>query len=562
MADLMQRGKFTFGLESSDLMAAAAYEASVLNQLGISGLENANKMMAIQGMSAQVGLEGSSFGTNFAQMLSRLAKGPEMMEAATKGMKGKAREIVEGMGITFDFFDKDRNFKGLDAMIQELEKLKLIADKAGQESALIVADALFGAEAGRPAMILAEQGLEGFKAAQERMAQQADLQQRIERITKSTANTFEALGGSLENLGAAAAGPAVQMLHPLINLLNDAAGKLTKFAEAHPTAVQWLGALVGGVLAATAAFLGLGVLMNFGRYALTGLQLIPFLGGSLTWLAGILKGALLGGLKMVVQGVLLLGRALLLNPIGLAIAGIALGAYLIYRYWEPIKGFFQEVWNRIKAVFDGGIGNVIRLILDWSPLGLFHQAFAGVLSWFGVELPKSFSEFGANMINGLVSGITSKFTEAKESIVSLGAGARDWFKEKLGINSPSTVFLGLGGNIGEGVSLGILRSIPGAREAMKSLAGVAGAFALASAGASGLPGLDPQGIREASQAVLRAESGAGGAGGMTVNFSPVIHVGSAGKDAREQVQEALQLSVRDLEQMLRRIDAERERRAY
>jgi hypothetical protein len=435
-------------------------------------------------------------------------------------------------------------------MIQELEKLKLIADQAGQESALIVADALFGAEAGRPAMILAEQGLEGLKAAQARMEQQASLQLRIERITQSTANTFEALGGSIENLGATAAGPAVQSLHPLINLLNDAVGRLTTFTEAHPVAAKGLGLLVGGVLAATAAFMSLGVVINFGKYAVTGLKLIPGLGTGLSWLAGILKGAVVGGLKLAGQAMLFLGRTFLLNPIGLAVTGIALSAYLIYRYWEPIKGFFGEVWDEIQSAFDGGLLGIGRLILDWSPLGLFHRALAGVLSWFGVDIPKQFSNFGANMISGLVSGLTSKFAEAKDSIVSLGTSTKDWFKEKLGINSLNTVFLGFGANIGEGAALGILRSVPSVQEATTRLAG------------GGMP--DPQSIREAGQAIShRSDSAmASNVGGVNIHFAPNINLGNAGGDVRGQVQEALQLSVRDLEQMLRRIEAERARRAY
>ena len=59
MADSMQRAKFAFGMKPSDLMAASAYQAPMLNQLGISGIDNTNKMLAIQGMAAQVGLEGS-----------------------------------------------------------------------------------------------------------------------------------------------------------------------------------------------------------------------------------------------------------------------------------------------------------------------------------------------------------------------------------------------------------------------------------------------------------------------------------------------------------------------
>ena len=126
-------------------------------------------------------------------------------------------------------------------MVTELEKLKTIKDKLGDKAAMEVAEAMFGAEAGRPAMILAEQGMAGFRAAQERMAQQASLQQRIERTTASSRNTIEALGGSMENLGAALAGPVVQALHPLINGLNTATGWLTEFAESNPRATKALG---------------------------------------------------------------------------------------------------------------------------------------------------------------------------------------------------------------------------------------------------------------------------------------------------------------------------------
>ena len=58
MADSMQRAKFAFGVKPGDLLAANAYMAPMLNQLGISGIENVDKINAIQGMAAQVGLEG------------------------------------------------------------------------------------------------------------------------------------------------------------------------------------------------------------------------------------------------------------------------------------------------------------------------------------------------------------------------------------------------------------------------------------------------------------------------------------------------------------------------
>ncbi|MCF5088257.1 phage tail tape measure protein, partial [Pseudomonas gessardii] len=134
------------------------------------------------------------------------------------------------------------------------------------------------------------------------------------------------------------------------------------------------------------------------------------------FLGKILGGTLLFGLKLAGQAVLWLGRALLMNPIGLLITGIALGAYLIYRYWEPIKGFFSGLWTEIKAGFNGGLSGITSLILDFSPLGLFYRAFAGVMSYFGIELPGKFSEFGGMLVTGLVNGISNMAGALKDSV--------------------------------------------------------------------------------------------------------------------------------------------------
>ena len=72
---------------------------------------------------------------------------------------------------------------------------------------------------------------------------------------------------------------------------------------------------------------------------------------------------------------------------------IAVLAFLIYKNWEPLKAFFSDLWDGIterfnraweaiktftdglwvdmKTAFDGGIGGVSALIVNWSPLGLF-----------------------------------------------------------------------------------------------------------------------------------------------------------------------------------------------
>ena len=79
---------------------------------------------------------------------------------------------------------------------------------------------------------------------------------------------------------------------------------------------------------------------------------------------------------------------------------------------------------------------------------------------------------GADLINGLVNGVTSKLTAARDRIVSFGSSIKGWFADTLGIKSPSRVFMGFGDNIAQGAAIGIGRS---AGLASKAAAGMASA---------------------------------------------------------------------------------------
>lgn len=120
----------------------------------------------------------------------------------------------------------------------------------------------------------------------------------------------------------------------------------------------------------------------------------------------MLGGTLWVGLKLVGQAILWLGRALMLNPIGLAITGIALAAYLIYRHCAPIKTFFTSLWNEVRAGFDGGLSGILAALLNFSPMGLFYRAFASVMNYFGIELPGTFTAFGGLLVTGLTVSAT------------------------------------------------------------------------------------------------------------------------------------------------------------
>lgn len=50
-------------------------------------------------------------------------------------------------------------------------------------------------------------------------------------------------------------------------------------------------------------------------------------------LSGVLSGGLVRGIMLAGRAVLWIGRALMMNPIGLVITAVAAAAYLIYRNW-------------------------------------------------------------------------------------------------------------------------------------------------------------------------------------------------------------------------------------
>lgn len=235
-----------------------------------------------------------------------------------------------------------------------------------------------------------------------------------------------------------------------------AADGVTKFMQENPGLAK---AMAIGVGALAAAFLVLGPIMLAIASVLGPYAMLVLVMGKMGIAGGMLSGVLQGlatAFTWVMRGVGMLGRALLMNPIGLAVTAIAVAAYLIYEYWAPIKGFFLGLWGQVKEAFNGGIVGVGALLLNWSPLGLFHAAFATVLQWFGIDMPTRFTEFGANMIQGLANGIKGAIGWVLDAVSGVADRTIGLFKEKLGIHSPSRVFAELGGFTMAGLQEGLI----------------------------------------------------------------------------------------------------------
>ena len=269
-------------------------------------------------------------------------------------------------------------------------------------------------------------------------------------------------------------------------------------------------------------------------------------------------------LPMVGQAFMALGRFLLTTPIGIALGLMAVAAYMLYTRWNDIVGgakllwtdlsnFFSSLWQQIVGFFNSGIGNISATIINWSPLGLFYQAFSAVMSWFGIDLPAKFTEFGSNIIQGLWNGLIAKFEAVKGWFAEKAAWFKNAFAQSNQIRSPSRVFRRFGGWMMEGLQIGINQAAPRPWAAIGSVSrGLQQRFS------------DNTSSLAASMAANSAElsaarQGTAAAGGITVHFNPTIN--APGGDAG-QIQAAMQIGLREFEQLFERLMADKARRAY
>ena len=95
---------------------------------------------------------------------------------------------------------------------------------------------------------------------------------------------------------------------------------------------------------------------------------------------------------------------------------------------------------------------------------------------------------GANLVTGLWNGINDKLAWIKDKITSWVGKVVDWFKQKFGVHSPSTVFMGIGENLAEGLAIGWKDGMSYVRSAMGMVPGFGGSFSL-DASPAGLGGV-------------------------------------------------------------------------
>lgn len=557
-----------------------------------------NTLGRVGGVAKQFGLTEIQT-TSLSNAFISLGKTPEIAGTAINGMLtklmtadkqgAKFQQALKNMGIESKDLKKAIKENGEQALMDFLKQVGKLP-KENQMGALVD---LFGLEYADDVAVLVG-GLETYKKSIDELKKTSkdgkpafigSMDKEFAARSATTANNWQIFKNSLTEIGITAGSVLLPALNQLMTTIRPIINSFADWASKNPEVVSALVHLAAGFAALKVG----GLMFRFVGNELSGFMVSFRLAKALLgvdWLATVIRfksgiGALariFGVVKtaatLLGSGLMSLGRFLLMSPIGIALALLGVAAYMLYKNWDGVVGgakalwqdlsnfisgvvnsiasFFGTCWERIKAFFNSGIGNISAQIINWSPLGLFYQSFASVMSWFGVQLPSSFTQFGANIIQGLWNGLKSKIESVKTWFAQQAASLKQTFAGVMGIHSPSRVFRRFGGWMMEGLQIGLDK---GASRPIASVANTAGRLKSGFANHMGQMAARVSSGRAAFADARSSQS----TGGMTINYNPTINAPGGNP---QQIEAALQMGLREFEAMFRRMMEDKARRAY
>lgn len=379
-----------------------------------------------QGLS-NIGAAASSMGVQLEEELAIIGVAKSSFNSASEAATGY-RAFLDNVGKA----QKDLGLEFTDSngkMLPMVDILEKIQDKFGDLSVLENSDELKQAFGSAEAVKLIK-GLIDKKG--ELSDAQKTLNGHMKNGTKLTVEMalamnkgkeFEIMSQQFSNLSSTIGSAFAPVISNVAVVVGNLVSWIQEWTEENKTATKWIAYIVGG-LGALLTVVG-SVMIPLGALGMA----LPLISSGLG-IAAAAIGVVGGAFTTLGTVIGVVGKALLMNPIGLLVMSIATAAYLIYEFWEPISDFFIGLWDGVKSAFSSAfswIGEMVTGYFDWymSKISMIGDAFNTVKGWF-TSGDTEISPVKNTSING-ISGVNS-----------LKSSASTTNSVKIEVNNPSS----------------------------------------------------------------------------------------------------------------------------
>jgi TP901 family phage tail tape measure protein len=492
-----------------------------IGPLGEIGGIAASQIAAIGASMVSAGVESEVAATGIKNFMLSAVAGA----SATKGQK----EAYKSLGIETTALAKrmQKDAGGaIDNLLTRLQKLPKYQQAATLKE-------LFGSESiGAIAPLLSN--LDSLKDNLRKVGDASQyagsMNKEFEARAATTANAFQLMSNKLTEISITIGSVLLPAVNTALSAITPIITSIADFARENQT-------LVNGIFVVGGAMLTLKVGMMAGAYGLA-----------------VAKGAMIA-----------LNLAMTANPIGLVVKALAFLGVGLYAAWDYLRNTsdafwefeskavwaFESVvesgkalWDGLGSAFSSGVNFVtsvgstmiegLKTAFGYTPLGLIVNNFDSIVSYLGT-IPDKFKAIGAAIVDGLMSGLSSMGDTIKSYTITPVMDMVDGVKSKLGIKSPSRVFMGIGSDTVEGMTIGMTQKTPSlidnAKQGVTNLAQAVAATAVIGTSAIAMPQQAPV-IGQALQPMVTQSNTTSNIANSTETLSTIDKVLQAKDSAR------------------------------
>ncbi len=373
------------------------------------------------------GNEAGKSAKAFGSILTRLGSNKKPVKKALAAIGLNPDDVKKGLQVNASETIL-KVFKQVQKKIPEHLRLSVLEGLAGGDYNKVFANLVKN-----PDMV--EKQLAQANSAEAQESMDREFQTRM----KGLSATYQTFTNSLRNLNIVLGDMLSPALNNLMKKIGPIVDNIRAWVQANPELVRNLmqiAAAIGGTLT---VFGALSIGMSFLLYPIA--RLIVGFNYFLKISKAISIGIKSAGIafywlgKIAVNAIVLVGRAMMTNPILAAITLIIGAIILLWQNWDTVKEKLIASWTWLKETAGNLWQNIANAVTEkWEELKIKVGEITDKIGAFFSEkwngLVDGAKKFGSNMMDKLKEGVLEAFEKVKSSILK----TVDWIKEKLGFS--------------------------------------------------------------------------------------------------------------------------------